>query len=44
VSMLGGYLVTTAWRVLRLRMEGSPPGKEGSCKHTDKQSRTADNG
>jgi hypothetical protein len=23
-SMLGGSLVTTAWRVLRLRMEGTP--------------------
>jgi hypothetical protein len=30
-SMLGGSLVTTAWRVLRLRMEGTPPGTEGSC-------------
>jgi hypothetical protein len=29
-SMLGGCLVTTAWRVLRLRMEGSPPGTEVS--------------
>jgi hypothetical protein len=25
--MLGGSLVTTAWRVLRLRMEGSRPVK-----------------
>jgi hypothetical protein len=24
ISMLGGSLVTTAWRVLRLRMEGTP--------------------
>jgi hypothetical protein len=23
-TMLGGSLVTTAWRVLRLRMEGTP--------------------
>jgi hypothetical protein len=29
-SMLGGSLVTTAWRVLRLRMEESPPVTEGS--------------
>jgi len=28
--MLGGSLVTTAWRVLRLRMEGRPPDTEGS--------------
>jgi hypothetical protein len=32
MAMLGGPLDTTAWRVLRLRMEGSPPGTEGSCK------------
>jgi hypothetical protein len=25
-SMLGGSLVTTAWRVLRLRMEKTPSG------------------
>jgi hypothetical protein len=24
LTMLGGSLVTTAWRVLRLRMEGTP--------------------
>jgi len=35
VTMLGGSLVTTAWRVLRLRMEGSPPGTEGSCEYTE---------
>jgi len=29
-TMLGGSLVTTAWRVLRLRMEGRPPDTEGS--------------
>jgi hypothetical protein len=34
-SMLGGSLVTTAWRVLRLRMEGSPPGTEGSCEYIE---------
>jgi hypothetical protein len=28
VAMLGGSLVTMAWRVLKLRMEGSPPGTE----------------
>ena len=26
-------LVTTAWRVLRLRMEERPPDMEGSCKY-----------
>jgi hypothetical protein len=35
VAMLGGSLVTMAWHVLRLRMEGSPPGTEGSCKYTE---------
>jgi hypothetical protein len=35
ISMLGGSLVTTAWRVLRLRMERSPPGTEGSCECTE---------
>jgi hypothetical protein len=34
-AMLGGSLVTTAWRVLRLRMEGSPPGTEGSCEYIE---------
>jgi len=24
-----------AWRVLRLRMEGSPPGTEGSCEYIE---------
>jgi len=33
--MLGGSLVTTAWRVLRLRMEGSPPVKDGICECTE---------
>jgi hypothetical protein len=33
--MLGGSLVTTAWRVLKLRMEGSPPVTEGSCEYID---------
>jgi hypothetical protein len=32
-AMLDGSLFTTAWRVLRLRMEGSPPGTEGSCEY-----------
>jgi hypothetical protein len=32
--MLGGSLVTTAWRVLGLRMEGSP-GTEGSCEYIE---------
>jgi hypothetical protein len=26
---------TTAWRVLRLRMEGRPPDTEGSCKYIE---------
>jgi hypothetical protein len=30
--MLGGSLVTTAWRVLRLQIQGSPPGTEGSSR------------
>jgi hypothetical protein len=34
-SMLGGSLVTTAWRILRLRMERSPPGTEGSCEYIE---------
>jgi hypothetical protein len=33
--MLGGSLVTTAWRVHRLRMEGRPPDTEGSCEYTE---------
>jgi hypothetical protein len=32
-SMLGGSLVTTAWHVLRLQMEGSLPVMEGSCEY-----------
>jgi hypothetical protein len=27
--------VTTAWRVLRLRMEERPPDMEGSCEYTE---------
>jgi hypothetical protein len=34
-TMLGGSLVTTAWRVLRLWMEGSPLVMEGSCEYTE---------
>jgi hypothetical protein len=34
-SMLGGSLVTMAWRVLRLRVEGRPPDTEGSCKYIE---------
>jgi hypothetical protein len=34
-TMLGGFLVTTAWRVLRLRMEGSPPSTEGSYQYIE---------
>jgi hypothetical protein len=34
--MLGGPpLVTTAWRVLRLRMEGRSPDTEGSCEYIE---------
>jgi hypothetical protein len=33
--MLGGSLITTAWRVLSLRMEGIPPGTEGSCEYIE---------
>jgi hypothetical protein len=31
--MLGKLLVTTTRRVLRLRMDGMPPAKEGSCEY-----------
>jgi hypothetical protein len=34
-SGLGGSLVNTAWRVLRLRMEGRPPVTEGSCEYIE---------
>jgi hypothetical protein len=33
--MLGGSLVTTAWCILRLQMEGSPRGTEGSCEYIE---------
>jgi hypothetical protein len=33
--MLGESLVTTAWRVLRLRMEGSPLDMEGSSEYIE---------
>jgi hypothetical protein len=35
ICMLGGAPVTTAWRVLGLRMEGRPPDMEGSCEYTE---------
>jgi hypothetical protein len=37
IYMLSGSLVTTAWRVLRLRMEETPPDPdmEGSCKYSE---------
>jgi flagellar basal body-associated protein FliL len=35
IMLIVGSLVTTAWRVLRLRMEGSPPGMEGSCEYIE---------
>jgi hypothetical protein len=34
-TILDGSLVTTAWRVLRLRMEGRPPDMEGSCEYIE---------
>jgi hypothetical protein len=33
--MLGGSLVTTTWRVLRLRMEETPYSLEGSCEYIE---------
>ena len=36
--------VTTAWRVLRLRMEERPAGMEVAANILNKQSRTADKG
>ena len=36
--------VTTAWRVLRLRMEARSPVWRGAANILNKQSRTADNG
>jgi len=35
VIMLGGSLVTTAWCVLRLRLEGRPPVTEGCYEYTE---------
>jgi hypothetical protein len=34
-SMLGGSLVTTAWRVLRLRMEDTASRCGGSCEYIE---------
>jgi len=33
--MLGGFLVITAWRFLRLRMERRPPDTEVSCEYIE---------
>jgi hypothetical protein len=44
LSMLGGSLVTTAWRVLRLRMEETPSVWRVTASMLNKQSRTADKG
>jgi hypothetical protein len=33
--MLGGSLVTMAWHVLRLQMEGRLPDTEESCKYIE---------
>jgi len=35
VAMLGGSLVTKAWRVLIMWMDGSPPDTEGSCEYIE---------
>jgi hypothetical protein len=35
INMSGGSLVTTAWRVLRLRIEERSPDIEGSCEYTE---------
>jgi len=35
LAILGGSLVITSWRVLRLRMEERPPDTEGSCEYTE---------
>jgi hypothetical protein len=35
INILGGSLVTTAWRVLRLRMEETPSSYGGSCECTE---------
>jgi hypothetical protein len=34
-SLLGGSVDTTAWRVLRLQMEGIPSVMEGSCEYIE---------
>jgi hypothetical protein len=34
-AMLGGFTVTMAWRVLRLRMDERPPAMEGSCEYIE---------
>jgi hypothetical protein len=34
-TMLGGVSVTTAWRVLGLRMEEQPPAMEVSCDYIE---------
>jgi hypothetical protein len=33
--MLGGSLVTMAWHILMLQMEGNPLVTEGSCKYIE---------
>jgi hypothetical protein len=43
-TMLGGILVTTAWRVLKVRMEERPPAMEGRCEYIEKQPRSNDKG
>jgi hypothetical protein len=34
-AMLGAAVVTTAWRVLGLRIEGWPPAMECSCDYVE---------
>jgi hypothetical protein len=33
--MVGRSLITTTWRVLRLRMEGTPSDTEDSCEYIE---------
>jgi hypothetical protein len=44
MKISGGSLVTTAWRVLRLPVEGSPLVTGVAANILNKQSRTADKG
>jgi hypothetical protein len=35
VAMLGGFLVTTAWCILGLWMEGQLPAMKGRCEYIE---------